>query len=111
MNLGVKDAGLVQVVTTSRRSGRSSRSRPSGILGRLADFETINQRRAFPGALAPAPLTMFAFLGIELATVPAGDVIDPQRTIPRATLIGTAVSALIYLFGTAVVMGVIPRES
>ncbi len=43
--------------------------------------------------------------------MPAGDVIDPEKTIPRATLIGTVVSALIYLFGTAVVMGVIPRET
>ena len=53
---------------------------------------------------------MFAFLGIESATVPAGDVIDPRRTIPRATVLGTVVSALIYILGTAVVMGVMPRE-
>ena len=53
---------------------------------------------------------MFAFLGIESATVPAGDVIDPQRTIPRSTVIGTLVAALIYILGTTVVMGVIPRE-
>ena len=60
---------------------------------------------------ATAPITMFAFLGIESATVPAGDVIDPRRTIPRATVLGTIVSALIYILGTAVVMGVIPRET
>src|SRR5436190_931076 len=35
-----------------------------------------------------APLTMFAFLGLESATVPAGNVKDPERTIPRSTIIG-----------------------
>jgi arginine:agmatine antiporter len=58
-----------------------------------------------------APLVMFAFLGIESATVPAGDVAEPKKTIPRATLIGTAVCALLYIFCTIAVMGVIPRET
>jgi arginine:agmatine antiporter len=56
-----------------------------------------------------APLVMFAFLGIESATVPAGEVSDPKRTIPRATLIGTGICALVYIFCTIAVMGVIPR--
>ena len=60
---------------------------------------------------AMAPLVMFAFLGIESATVPAGDVIDPGKTIPRATIIGTAVCALVYIFCTITVMGVVPRET
>ena len=31
---------------------------------------------------------MFAYLGLESATVPAGDVRDPERTIPRSTILG-----------------------
>ena len=51
---------------------------------------SIRATSPFSSALAAtAPLTMFAFLGIESATVPAGDVIDPKRTIPRSTVIGT----------------------
>ncbi len=65
----------------------------------------------FSALAATAPITMFAFLGLESATVPAGSVIDPERTIPRATVIGTVVSALIYILGTASVMGIIPRET
>ena len=41
-----------------------------------------------------APLIMFAYLGLESATVPAGDVRDPERTIPRATLLGISAAAL-----------------
>jgi len=59
---------------------------------------------------AMAPITMFAFLGLESATVPAGDVAQPERTIPRATVLGILIAALLYVLGTVVVFGVVPRE-
>jgi amino acid transporter len=59
---------------------------------------------------ALAPLTMFAFLGLESATVPAGDVRDPEKTIPRSTILGIAIAAILYVLGTTVVMGVVPHE-
>ena len=111
---GVKEAGLFQAVTTYTKLVPFVAIAAFGLFWvDWQTFETINPSgQPFLSTLAAtAPLTMFAFLGIESATVPAGDVIDPQRTIPRATLLGTAVSALIYLLGTAVVMGVIPRET
>jgi amino acid transporter len=43
---------------------------------------------------------MFAYLGLESATVPAGDVRDPERTIPRSTMLGIGVAATLYLLGT-----------
>jgi APA family basic amino acid/polyamine antiporter len=76
-------------------------------------FATINPSdKPFLSALAAtAPLTMFAFLGIESATVPAGDVVDPDKTIPRATILGTLISSMVYILGTTVVLGVIPRDT
>ena len=59
---------------------------------------------------ALAPLTMFAFLGLESATVPAGDVTDPKRTIPRSTILGITIATLLYVLGTTAVMGLVPRE-
>jgi basic amino acid/polyamine antiporter, APA family len=53
---------------------------------------------------------MFAYLGLETATVPAGDVRDPERTIPRATVLGILVAGLLYVLGTTVVMGVVPHD-
>ena len=50
------------------------------------------------GITASAALTLWALLGFESASVAADKVRDPARTIPRATLIGTAVTGLIYLF-------------
>jgi basic amino acid/polyamine antiporter, APA family len=60
-------------------------------------------------AAALAPLTMFAYLGLESATVPAGDVRDPERTIPRSTILGISAATILYVLGTVVVMGVVPR--
>ncbi|WP_442579351.1 amino acid permease [Mesorhizobium sp. ASY16-5R] len=59
---------------------------------------------------ALAPLTMFAYLGLESATVPAGDVRDPERTISRSTVLGIGIAAALYVLGTIVVMGLLPRE-
>ncbi len=53
----------------------------------------------------------FAFAGLELAPVMAGEIRDPQRNIPRAIFISGAVIALIYILGTAAVMVVIPNAS
>lgn len=54
---------------------------------------------------------MFAFLGIESATVPTGDVDDPKRTIPRATILGTLYCGLIFILGTLVSpAAVLPAE-
>ncbi|HXK22132.1 MAG TPA: amino acid permease [Myxococcota bacterium] len=110
---GVKEAGLFQSVTTYTKLVPFVAIALIGLFWvDWHTYSTINPSgEPFLTALAAtAPLTMFAFLGIESATVPAGDVIDPERTIPRATILGTIASALIYLLGTAVVMGVIPRE-
>jgi APA family basic amino acid/polyamine antiporter len=65
-----------------------------------------------PAALdASAALTMWAFLGLECATIPADHVRDPERTIPRATLYGTIIAAVFYILCTTAVMGIIPAAS
>ena len=58
---------------------------------------------------AAAPLTLWAFIGLESATVAAGEVKDPERTIPRATIIGTLAATLVYILTTVAVMGVVPQ--
>jgi APA family basic amino acid/polyamine antiporter len=49
------------------------------------------------GINACAALALWGLLGVESCTVAADSVRDPVRTIPRATLIGTAATGLIYL--------------
>ncbi len=61
-----------------------------------------------PALAATALLTMWAFLGIEAGVVPAGDVINAKRTIPRAVVLGTLTVTAIYIASTAAVMMLVP---
>lgn len=53
-------------------------------------------------------LTLWAMLGLETATVPADKVADPEKTIARATLFGTAGAGLIYIFICSAVVLMLP---
>jgi APA family basic amino acid/polyamine antiporter len=63
------------------------------------------------GITAAATLTLWALLGLESATVPAGKVQDPVRTIPRATLVGTIFTGLIYLLVCSAVVLLMPTDT
>src|SRR5262249_35517271 len=76
---------------------------------RLTGFKPSGQP-LMTSMAALAPLMMFAYLGLESATVPAGDVVDPERTIPRATVLGVSAVAVLYVLGTVAGMGLVPRE-
>ncbi|MBS1946654.1 MAG: amino acid permease [Bacteroidetes bacterium] len=71
----------------------------------------ISGQPTFSAITATAAMTLFAFLGIECATIPAGNVHDPGKTIPRATMLGTIITALVYILGTVSVLGIIPSVS
>ncbi len=61
-------------------------------------------------AMAASTIALFAMLGIESATVPASRVENPGRTIPRATIVGTLVTAAIYLIVSTVPMLLLPEQ-
>jgi len=66
---------------------------------------------ALPATMTAATIALFAMLGLESATVPASRVRDPQTTIPRATLVGTLVTAAIYIAVTAVATLLVPQQT
>ena len=53
-------------------------------------------------------LLVYAFTGFEMATIPAGEIRDPQRNLPRALLIAIAVVAVIYILVQVVCVGTLP---
>jgi APA family basic amino acid/polyamine antiporter len=60
---------------------------------------------------ATVTLTLWAFLGLECATIPAGSVRDPSRTIPRATIVGTVLTAVVYIVSTMGVMSLVAPDA
>ena len=108
---GVAEAGIVQVVTTVLKLV------PLVLIGTIgafwidgANFTPFNTsgQSNISAISAAAALTLWAYLGLESATVPAGDVIDPERTIPRATIFGVLIAAAVYISVTTVAIGVVP---
>ncbi|MCB0279703.1 MAG: amino acid permease [Calditrichaeota bacterium] len=56
-------------------------------------------------------LTLFAFLGVESASIVAEKVKEPEKNVAKATYLGTVITAVIYILSTVVIMGVIPVET
>jgi APA family basic amino acid/polyamine antiporter len=55
-------------------------------------------------------LTLWGFIGLECATTPAGEVVNPSKTVPRAIVTGTSCVALLYLLNSIGIMGLIPGQ-
>ena len=110
---GVKEAGIFATLTTYAKMIPFGGMAVFGLfyihVENLSEFNPSGQS-LFAASASLAPLTMFAFLGLESATVPAGDVANPHRTIPRSTLLGILIATSLYILGTIVVFGVVPRE-
>ncbi len=110
---GVKEAGTIQLITAILKLVPLIAIATLGLLWvDTAHFTPFNAsgEPVFSVLAATAALTLWSFLGLESATVPAGDVENPTRTIPRATIFGTLLAAVVYILGMIVVMGVVPPE-
>ena len=53
-------------------------------------------------------LLVYAFTGFEMATIPAGEVRDPKKSLPRALLIAIVVVATLYILIQVVCVGTLP---
>ncbi len=107
---GVRNAGIVQLVTTVLKIAPLLAVIVFGLWYFDVDnFKPFNlsEESTFGAVTATAALTLWAFLGLESATVPADDVIDASKTIPRATLLGTLIATVIYILATVAVMGIV----
>lgn len=110
-SIGVRAGGQVQLVTTVLKLVPLVGIATIGLFYIDRDLYTpfnAGDTSWWRAITSAAPLTLWAFIGLESATVPAKEVTDPERNIPRSTIIGTLVAAAVYVLGTAVVMGVIP---
>lgn len=59
---------------------------------------------------ASATLTLWALVGFESASVAGEKVRDPERTIPRSTMIGTAATGVLYLIVCSGIALMLPVE-
>jgi basic amino acid/polyamine antiporter, APA family len=106
---GARQTGLAQVVTTVLKFV------PLAIIGIVGlfyvdtgHFTPFTVSGGFDWHInAAATLALWAFIGLESATVPAEEVKDPQRTIPRATIFGTLATTVLYVVALVAIVGVL----
>jgi amino acid transporter len=94
--LGVAAATRFNVVMTIAKLAPLALVIVVGLAALHADRLAIAPARAVDVARGSVFL-MFAFLGIESALVPSGEVKDPSRTMPRAIAIAMIAVVIVYL--------------
>ncbi|KOU73061.1 MULTISPECIES: amino acid permease [Streptomyces] len=110
---GTRYVGAVQLVATVLKFAPLMLVAVGGLFffdpANLGPFQATGQSPA--GALsASAAILLFSYLGVESAAVSAGEVRDPARNVGRATILGTAGAAVVYLLGTLSVFGLVAHE-
>jgi basic amino acid/polyamine antiporter, APA family len=110
---GVRRAGIVQLVTTLLKIMPLFAIAAGGmIIGDVSTVAPTNpEQQSFTGMIATMVLiVMWAYVGIEYVTIPAEDVINPRKTIPRALIIGTLTTTVIYISATLGVMALVGQS-
>lgn len=55
-------------------------------------------------------LTLWAFIGVESASVSTAVVRDPRKNVPIATICGVSLAGVCYILSSSVIMGLIPND-
>src|SRR5499433_1312313 len=108
---GVKNIGSVQVVTTIIKFAVLAFMSTVGLFFiSSANFTPWNVSgesaiNAIGGGMA---IALFSYLGVETAAVAAAKVRNPDQNIPRATILGTIATAVVYILSLVAVFGIVP---
>src|SRR6516162_8221729 len=111
---GVKNMGSVQVITTVIKFVALAFVSIVGLFFiSSANFSPWNASKesaisAIGGGMA---IALFSYLGVEVAAVAAAKVRDPDRNIPRATILGTIATAVVYMLSLTAVFGIVPTST
>jgi basic amino acid/polyamine antiporter, APA family len=109
--LGARETGVAQVVTTVLKFVPLVIIAVAGLFYvHGSNFSPFTIHGGFDWHVnAAATLALWAFIGLESATVPAAEVKDAKRTIPRATILGTLVTTVLYIVALVSIMGVLSQ--
>ena len=111
---GVKNMGAVQVGTTILKFAAVLFMATVGLFFiHTANYTPWNVSGegaigAIGGGMA---IALFSYLGVETASVAAGKVKDPDRNIPRSTVLGTVATAVVYMLSLDAVFGILSNDA
>lgn len=107
---GVKfGSGMVQTVTAGKLV-------PILVLIVFGAFAIQGANLAWPGMPSASDtarttvILIFAFMGVESALTPSGEVKDPARTVPRSIFAALAITTILYIGLQVVTQGILGAE-
>lgn len=110
--LGARVAGTVQVVTFVGKVLPLALVIVGGVAYLHPDYLTqnfnVSGQSNWQALSRGAALTLWAFVGVESATVSAERSLNPRRDVPLATILGTVIAALIYVLSSTIIMAMVP---
>ena len=111
--LSVKIAGKLQSFVTVFKIGFFALF----IIVAFLNFDNVNILPLFPEGkgLSTVPLaatsTLWAFIGLESATVAAGEIKNPEKNIRKSTIYGLIIASVIYLAISIASMGAMDNKT
>jgi basic amino acid/polyamine antiporter, APA family len=111
---GVRNMGSTQVVTTVLKFLGVGFVAFVGLFYiNTANFTPFNLsgEGAIPAIGSGMAICLFSYLGIETAAVAAAKVKDPDRNVPRSTVLGTIACAVVYVLSLFAVFGIVPGKT
>jgi APA family basic amino acid/polyamine antiporter len=111
---GVKNMGAIQVVTTVLKFVALAFMATVGLFFINAAHYTpfnVSGQSAILAIGSGMAIALFSYLGVETASVAAGKVKDPDRNVPRATILGTLATAVVYLLSLVAIFGILPNHT
>jgi basic amino acid/polyamine antiporter, APA family len=111
---GVKNMGSVQMVTTILKFVALAFMSIVGLFYiNTANFTpwNISGDSAIGAIGAGMAIALFSYLGVEVASVAAGKVRDPDKNVPKSTVLGTLACAVVYMLSLTAVFGIVPSST
>ncbi|GAB5410077.1 MAG: amino acid permease [Balneolaceae bacterium] len=110
----IKNVGTMSLITTILKLAPLILISAMGLFFINPDYFTpfnLSSETNLSAIAITTALTFFSFLGIESATIPAENVINPEKTVPFATKWGTLIASIVYILSSVSIMGIINPES
>jgi APA family basic amino acid/polyamine antiporter len=114
--LGVRSGGRVQVVTSLLKVVPLILVTVVGAVSILSTPEAYASNLptnpiGLQASMGAAAVALYTMLGFESAAVAASRVTNPEKTIPRATLIGILFVGVVYVAAVAIGIFVVPQAT
>jgi len=109
----VKNMGSVQMVTTVLKFVALAFMSTVGLFYiKSANFHpwNISGQSALTAIGSGMAIALFSYIGVEVASVAAGKVRDPDRNVPKSTIFGTLATAVVYMLSLTAVFGIVPSS-